>query len=392
MFLSTSFKYRYRYFLCPFVLLLLTACDSGNSDTPIVDGKYFIAINFTGAGTGVVTIPEIGLTCTESCSQGALSGATLTFTLTAAATPPNVFAGWSGDAACQNGEITLSSGSSSLACDAQFDVIAAPTITSVDYPVIAHGGALTISGFNFSNATSVSINQTPITNYSIDSDSVISISALDGTVPVGIDVPVQVVTDVASNSFPISVIHLAINEVDPSTPAISGGAADAYEFVELSTGVAAQTSLSGYTLVFWNGGVGEAYQIFDLGGNTTTDANGLYVIGSQYLSVPATIEFASTGIIQAGEDAIAIYQGNVTLNQSFTISGVIDAIVYESNNDLNTTVLYPLMTDSPTVVIDEGATVVDREAVSIVRCNSALRSAASFALLAPTPGATNSCV
>ena len=77
--------------------------------------QYSLSVDRTGAGTGRVTAP--GIDCGADCSEVYDAGAAVR--LAAAADSGAIFAGWSGDADCYDGRITMSANRS---CAAAFDL------------------------------------------------------------------------------------------------------------------------------------------------------------------------------------------------------------------------------------------------------------------------------
>ena len=76
--------------------------------------------------------------------------------------------------------------------DAAFAVdaaVAAPLVASVDYPVIAHGGKLVLTGENLAGATSVSIGGVAHDQLSAVSATSVTVDAVLGAVAVGAQVP-----------------------------------------------------------------------------------------------------------------------------------------------------------------------------------------------------------
>lgn len=273
--------------------------------------------------------------------------------------------------------------------DAGADAPSGPTVTAVDYPVIAHGGALTITGTDLAGATEVDIGGVAHTDLQNVSDTSVTVPAVDDSVPVGSAQELTVVTPQGTTpAFTLAVIHLVINEIDTDSPG-----SDVADFVELDTGVAEPLSLDGYVMVHFNGNsaAGDLVEIADL--DAMTADTGLMVVGPATLVSPAQVVYDAG--FQSGEDAVAIYQLHGA-PQSFPADfetagtdGLIDAVIYESNSDTDATELYPLLTDA--VVIDEGSTSAARQTVSIQRCpdNLTRRLGASYRLEIPTPGRAN---
>ena len=263
-----------------------------------------------------------------------------------------------------------------------------PAIASVDYPVIAHSGQLILTGTNLDGTTEVSIGGVVHSNLVDVGAENVTVEVVSDQIALGAQDVVSTSGLGASNAFGVTVIHLVINEIDPDTPG-----ADAAEFIELDTGVAQALSLDGYVIALFNGNsaMGNTLNVIDL--NAETAATGLLLVGPATLAVAPQVLF--DGPIQAGEDGAAVYQFSgvvVTFPATFGdagVAGLLDAVIWESNDDADSAALAPLLVDG--TVIDEGATSGEREAVSIVRCPrmTTPRTGASFALAAPTAGVAN---
>ena len=116
-----------------------------------------------------------------------------------------------------------------------------------------------------------------------------------------------------------------INELDSDTPG-----ADTAEFLELKW--TPNTSLNGYIVVFFNGSNDLSYATIDLSGKTT-DANGFFILANESLATGSDIVLpaGSTGFIQNGPDAVAIYQTSAATFPDGTapsMVNLIDALVY----------------------------------------------------------------
>ena len=82
-------------------------------------GGPTLTVSKTGAGTGTVTSAPAGISCGTACSFSFASGAIVT--LSAAPGANSFFTGWSGDADCSDGTVTMSAAKN---CTANFDVAA----------------------------------------------------------------------------------------------------------------------------------------------------------------------------------------------------------------------------------------------------------------------------
>lgn len=274
-----------------------------------------------------------------------------------------------------------------------FDANLTPTVNSVDYPVIARGGQLVITGINLQNATEVTIGGTSHTNLSNVSATSVTVDAVSDSTPLGMTQSLIVNTPQGNTAgFDVTVIHLQINEVEADSPGT-----DSAEFVELDIGFDGQVSLDGYVLAHFNGGNDNREFAIDLdGAGATTKADGILLVADSGVPAIADIALGSTDI-QQGEDALVVYQfpGAVSGFPS-TFSGVaatvpvIDALVYESGNDADVTSLHALIT-STNKVFQLGATSNARQTTTAQRCTraSARRDVDQFKRETPTPGAAN---
>ncbi len=250
---------------------------------------------------------------------------------------------------------------------------AAPTttVTSVNYPVIAHGAALTVTGTGFTGATAVTVGGVAQT-FTVSSDTEVVIAALDDATPTGTQ-PV-VVGD--SAGFEVTVIHLVINEIDADQTGT-----DTAEFVEISTGVPG-VNLAGYTLVLWNGGGDISYAAYELSG--TADANGLFLVGSSGLTPAITL--LSSGL-QNGQDGASLHQAPANAFPNSTPAATttpIDAVVYGTTDQ---GLLDALIGPDPA----RRTQPADPATQSAFRCGDARRDLSVFINGSPTPGAPNVC-
>jgi hypothetical protein len=176
---------------------------------------------------------------------------------------------------------------------------------------------------------------------------------------------------------------------------------DTAEYVELYDGGAGNTSLSGYVVVFYDGSNNASYAAFDLDG-FSTDANGYFVLGNAAVS-QAALTFADN-LLQDGEDAVALYQDNAVSfpnGTPVTTANLVDAIVYETDNDPDSGLLVLLNPGEP--VVDEwvklpppGGMISNSmpAANSLQRCpngSGGLRNTSAYLPASPTPGGANSC-
>ncbi len=85
---------------------------------------YTLTISKSGSGSGTVTSSPIGIDCGTDCSQEYGNG--LAITLTATASTGSTFAGWSGDADCADGQVTMDANKNCIATFNLITVAAAP--------------------------------------------------------------------------------------------------------------------------------------------------------------------------------------------------------------------------------------------------------------------------
>ncbi|MEZ4734093.1 MAG: lamin tail domain-containing protein [Caldilineaceae bacterium] len=179
---------------------------------------------------------------------------------------------------------------------------------------------------------------------------------------------------------------LVINEVDADTPG-----SDTAEFVEIYDGGAGNTSLTGYTLVFFNGTNDQSYYALDLDGYST-DANGYFVAGNSGVALAAAT--FPTDTLQQGADAVALYQAdgtNFPNRTPLTTTNLIDALVYDTN-DADDTGLLTLLNVGQPQVNEAGSG--DAPAHSNQRCpngSGGQRNSVAYIQAPPSPGAANTC-
>jgi hypothetical protein len=114
--LTASFSIAVGAALGEHTLNVSTIGGSSNTLAFTVDPQS-LTVRTTGNGNGVVASSPAGIDCGSTCSIPVTSGQV--FTLTPIAVPGSVFAGWSGDADCNDGSVTMTA---SLDCVARFDL------------------------------------------------------------------------------------------------------------------------------------------------------------------------------------------------------------------------------------------------------------------------------
>ncbi|UII25209.1 T9SS type A sorting domain-containing protein [Fulvivirga maritima] len=186
---------------------------------------------------------------------------------------------------------------------------------------------------------------------------------------------------------PTPVVTVLINEIDADTEGT-----DTAEFIELYDGGVGNTSLDSLVVVLFNGSNDLSYQAYDLEGYST-DANGYFVLGNAGVN-NVEITFGSN-TLQNGADAVALYKANAAdfpSGTAITSTGLIDAIVYDTNDADDTELLTLLNADEPQVNEDgEG----DKDFHSLQRFpngEGGLRNTSTYVAALPTPGAANTSI
>ncbi len=168
-----------------------------------------------------------------------------------------------------------------------------------------------------------------------------------------------------------------INEIDADQTGT-----DAAEFIELYDGGVGGVSLDGLSVVLFNGNGETAYDAFDLDGEVT-DENGFFVIGSENVANVDLAAFTTNGL-QNGADAVALYEGDPGDFPSATSTGLIDAIVYGTNDPDDAGLLAAL---GQTTQFNEGETNSTSDALARVPDGTG-----EFVAQTPTPGETNEVI
>ena len=178
---------------------------------------------------------------------------------------------------------------------------------------------------------------------------------------------------------------MIINEIDADTPGT-----DADEFIELYDGGVGNTLLTGLTVVLFNGSDDASYDAIDLDGYST-DENGYFVIGSATVANVDLAYFTTNGL-QNGADAVALYTDDATSfpnDTPVTTTNLIDAIVYDTNDNDDTGLLVLLNADEPQVNEDELGNKDLHSLQRIPNGTGGQRNTTTYAPSVPTPGAEN---
>lgn len=174
---------------------------------------------------------------------------------------------------------------------------------------------------------------------------------------------------------------IVINEVDSATPGI-----DMQEFVELYG--EPNESLDGMVLVFFNGSSDVSYFTMDLSGNALDD-DGFFVIGNTGVAV-AGLNF-SNDFLQNGQDAVALFfgtAGQFPNGTAVTTENLIDAVVYDTNDDDDPALLVLLNSDQPQVNENQGGN-ADDFSISRIPDGGVQRNTDTYVAQLPTPGYSN---
>lgn len=180
--------------------------------------------------------------------------------------------------------------------------------------------------------------------------------------------------------------EILINEVDADTPGT-----DAAEFIELYDGGVGNYLLDGYVVVLYNGGTDVSYNAIDLDG-FQTDVNGYFVIGSTGMGTDIELSPGSSGWLQNGADAVALYLDdaiNFPNGTPITIANLVDAIVYDTSDGDDAGLLVLLNAAEPQVNEDGNGNKDTESNQRIPNGSGGLRNTSTYAQTVPTPGAEN---
>jgi predicted extracellular nuclease len=180
----------------------------------------------------------------------------------------------------------------------------------------------------------------------------------------------------ASSSF----AAITINELDADQ---SG--TDSAEFIELYDGGLGESSLAGYSLVFYNGSNDKSYRTVDLN-NFTSNAEGYFVIcGDDSLVDHCDLDLSTnTNLIQNGADAVALYQADASAfpnGTQVTNANLVSALVYDTNDSDDVGLSVLLTADTVQINENDGG---NKDFESIQACSE-------WTTALPTPGMDNQC-
>ncbi|MDJ0835678.1 MAG: hypothetical protein QNK37_04125 [Acidobacteriota bacterium] len=174
---------------------------------------------------------------------------------------------------------------------------------------------------------------------------------------------------------------IVINEVDADTPGT-----DMAEFVELFG--TPNSPLDGLVVVFYNGNGDTSYAAYDLDG-FSTDGGGFFLMGNA--AIPGADIILSSNAVQNGADAIAIYAGNAAdfpNGTAVTASGLIDALVYDTN-DSDDAGLLSVLLPGQAQINEDGMGDKDNHSNSRLPDGGSALDTSSYVQKAPTPGFSN---
>lgn len=183
---------------------------------------------------------------------------------------------------------------------------------------------------------------------------------------------------------------VVINEVDADQVST-----DSAEFIELYDGGTGNTDLTGLSIVLYNGSDDASYLAFDLDGHST-DGDGYFVLcGNAGNVANCDLDVSpNTNLIQNGADAVALVVGDASAYPNDTpvsTTGLIDAIVYDTNDGDDAGLLVLLNSGQPQVNEAGGGS---STAHSNQRCPNGTggeRNTDTYLQGPPSPGAASNC-
>jgi len=192
----------------------------------------------------------------------------------------------------------------------------------------------------------------------------------------------------ADHSFSFATVvdsPIRINEVDADNPG-----SDTLEFIELYDGGIGNTSLDGLVVVLYNGSNSNSYNSFDLDG-FTTNPEGYFLMGDELVMPAPSLVMGTSNRIQNGADAVALFLGDAASYPSGTsVSGIglVDAVVYDTNDSDNSGLLDVLTPNQPQVNEGDNGD-KDNHSNSRVPDGGAAIDTGVYIAQTPTPGVSN---
>jgi protocadherin Fat 4 len=276
--------------------------------------------------------------------------------------------------------ITSNGGGDTAAISIVENTTAVTTVTATDAdsetPTYAIVGGIDSARFTINPTTGV-LTFVTAPDYEVPSDAggnntyVVQVKATDGK-----DDDLQTITVTVTDA-----VEVVINEVDSDTLGT-----DTQEFVELYG--AANTSLNGLVLVFYNGIDDRSYRAIDLDGYST-NGNGFFVVGNS--GVPNVDLTFANGTLQNGADAVALYLGHAAdfpTDTPATATNLVDALVYGTGH-ADDAGLIDVLTPGQAQINENGNNKSDVQSNSRRPDGGTPRNTATYVQQAPTPGTTN---
>jgi hypothetical protein len=196
-------------------------------------------------------------------------------------------------------------------------------------------------------------------------------------------------TAIFSSTALMSHANWVINEVDADNPG-----ADTAEFIELYDGGVGNTSLDGYSLVFYNGSNDQSYFVQALDGYSANNTGFFVLCGDANTVTHCDLDVSGSFSIQNGADAVALYQADSAdfpSGTAITTTNLLDALVYDTNDADDAGLLVLLNPGQPQVNEGGAGSAADH---SNQRCTNGVggsRNTASYQQFSPTPGVANTC-
>lgn len=266
----------------------------------------------------------------------------------------------------------------------------APVTGDQTVTLVVSGIGITAGDFTLSSSTitipagldSGSVTFTVVDDALVEGPETATLTISSPSAGIAIGTPSSQDIAIADNDAAPPPPAVLINEIDSDTPGT-----DVAEFVELFG--APNSSLAGLVLVFYNGANDLSYFALDLD-PFSLDANGYFVAGNA--GVPGVNAVFANGTLQNGADAVAIYAANGSDFPNGTavrISGLVDAIVYDTA-DADDTGLLALLNAGQPQVDESGGGAPDTHAIArLPNGSGGARNTGTFVAQAPTPGASN---
>nr|XP_009937517.1 PREDICTED: uncharacterized protein LOC104333682 [Opisthocomus hoazin] len=172
---------------------------------------------------------------------------------------------------------------------------------------------------------------------------------------------------------------------------LTASSSEEFEFIELQG--PHSTMLRDIVLVVIDGRSKDIYLTMDIYGKTSLD--GLLLIGPAQSKTPVDLPFPENitrPVLKGGPSAIALYRGNSSSfvpGKALPVTGLLDAFVYTSNEELNPELLEILTPGRH--AYKEKRHQLENMSMSQCNCCSVTRDSFSYVLSRPTPGKFNDC-